>query len=110
LCAEKDIYPAEGRLPTLKATKVLEVLAVNLVLLLGGYLVLLDEAWRASYAAAKGYSPSVEYSFLTHLFTLGGGAAALTSPLTLDWIQVFAFIALVYDALFVFRYLRSPAA
>jgi hypothetical protein len=77
----------------------LVVIAVDLLLLVSIVYVLEDLQWRAAYAASAhghtaGYTPSFSYSFFTQVFTMSRGGASLSSPLTLDWIQLLG-IALV---------------
>ncbi len=95
----------------------LKVLAADALLLVALYYVVLDLDWRTSYAASLhtacpnlcGYTPSFSYSFLTRLFTMAGNPALrssasvrLTSPPTLNWVQVLSVILVAVNAWFVY--------
>lgn len=79
---------------------VLEVILADVALILAEYFVVQDLQWRTAYAATphasaiNGYVPSFSYGILTQFFTMAGSGISLTSPATLDWVQVIA-VALV---------------
>ena len=93
----------------------LKVIGADVVLLLGEYWILQDLAWRASFAASLhtacpdlcSYSSSVSYSALVQFFTMIGNGASLTSPPTLDWVQLFAYVLFAINGWFLFAMLRS---
>jgi len=99
-----------------------KVLLVDVVLLAGEYLALQDLGWRSAYAASPhsacltpcGYSASFGYNLLTRFFTMAGHGVSLTSPPTLDWVQLLAFALLAVNAWFAYGVFRSrkvqPAA
>ena len=75
---------------------VYKVLLVDLVLVLGLYFVLGDLSWRSYYAMSPhnacggvcSYTPSFSFNVLTRFFTMAGNGVPLTSPPTLDWVQL----------------------
>lgn len=72
---------------------VYKVAFVDLGLLASMYFILQDLAWRAYYAgtphaAVSGYVPSDGFSVFVRYFTMAGSGVSLTSPPTLDWVQV----------------------
>ena len=78
-----------------------------------GY-VLSDLQWRVAYAATsvgheRGYAPSFMYSVFTQVFTLKGpsGSLALTSPPTLDWVQVLAVLLVLLNGWWLYTSLSS---
>lgn len=82
----------------------LTVLLVDAALLVALFYVAGDLQWRVSYASSVhhacptgcSYAPSFGYSVLTQFFTMAGNGASLTSPPTLDWVQLIAlFLVLV---------------
>ena len=87
----------------------LEVLFADVVLLAGLYFVLQDLSWRSGYAASPhdrcagtfcSYAPSFSYNVLTRYFTMSGSGlpgGAITSPATLDWVQVFLLALVVIN-------------
>jgi hypothetical protein len=87
---------------------VFKVLASDVVLLIALFYVVQDLQWRTSYAASPhagtphGYSSSFAYGLLTRFFTMSGGRVSLTSPPTLDWVQVIALILVVINVWFVY--------
>ncbi len=95
----------------------MKVLAADALLLVALYYVVQDLSWRISYAASLhtacpnlcGYTPSFSYSFLTRLFTMSGNPllrssalVRLTSPPTLDWVQVLSVMLVAVNAWFVY--------
>ena len=96
----------------------MKVLLVDVVLFVGMFYVTQDLQWRTSYAASLhtacpqlcGYSASYAYSILTQFFTMAGHGASLTSPPTLDWVQLFTVALLALNLWFAYDYLtrRKP--
>jgi hypothetical protein len=89
----------------------LKVLAVDALLLIALFFVIQDLDWRTSYAASLhgacfpglcGYSPSFSYNVLIEFFTMSGNGVSLTSPPTLDWVQVLAYILVAINAWFIY--------
>ena len=80
-----------------------KVAIVDALCLVSLALVLQDLAGRTAYAASShaaapsGYVPTFSYYILTRTFTMSGGALALVSPPTLDWIQLLALILVVVN-------------
>jgi hypothetical protein len=76
--------------------RTLWVVIADVLLLTGLYYVVLDLQWRSAYAssihyACEGpcsYTASFSRSILTQFFTMTGNNASLTSPPTLDWVQL----------------------
>ncbi len=99
------------------ARTALKVLIIDVVLLVGEYYVVQDLQWRTSYATSLhsacpqlcGYTPSFSYNILTQFFTMAGNGVSLTSPPTLDWIQLFTAALLVVNLWFVYTYIRQRA-
>jgi hypothetical protein len=87
----------------------------DLVLLVALYFVLQDLAWRAYYsgvphAGVSGYAPSSSYSVLIRYFAMAGSAVNLTSPSTLDWVQLLGLALVVVNAWLAYGIYRSRAA
>jgi len=104
--------------------RTLWVVIADVLLITGLYYVLLDLQWRSAYAsslhyACEGpcsYTASFSRSILTQFFTMSGNNSSLTSPPTLDWVQLLV-LALVlinvwygYSFLFERRKTGSAAA
>ena len=92
-----------------------KVALADLALLAALYFVLQDLAWRTYYAgtphaAVSGYAPSFSYSFFTRFFTMAGSGVSLTSPPTLDWVQVLALALVVVNGWFAYREYRARRA
>ena len=83
-----------------------KILIADAVLLAAEFLILQDLQWRSSYAAAEGLSPSYSYSVLTQFFAISGGGATLTSPPTLDWVQLLVVVLVVLNVWYAYRSLR----
>jgi hypothetical protein len=87
---------------------VFKVLAADTVLLITLYYVIQDLQWRTSFAASPhasalhGYSPSFGYNLFTRIFTMSGGGLPLTSPPTLDWVQVLALVLVAINAWYAY--------
>jgi len=91
---------------------VYKVAAVDLVLLILLYYVLQDLAWRTYYAGTphvpgSPYTPSFSYSVLIRYFTMAGSNVSLTSPPTLDWVQLLVLVLVVVNGWFVYHVYRS---
>lgn len=91
-----------------------KVAAVDLVLLVALAFVVKDLDWRSSYAASFhgacfpnlcSYTPSFTYNVLIQFFTMTGNGSKLTSPPSLDWVQVIAYILVAVNAWFVYTLL-----
>ena len=90
----------------MRAGSVLQILAVNAILLLGVYFVTLDLAARSAHAAAKGMSYSFAQGLLVEVSNLSGPSGTLQSPLMLSWLQVLLGAVLIIDVLFVYGWTR----
>jgi hypothetical protein len=94
-----------------------KVLAADAVLLIGEFWVLQDLAWRSTFAAAPhlacgmasscAYSASLSYSILIQFFTMVGDNVSLTSPPTLDWVQLLAFALVALNGWYLFTVFKS---
>ncbi len=100
----------------------LKVLAADVVLLIAEFNVIQDLNWRTGYAASLhgacfpnlcSYTPSFAYNLLVQFFTMSGNGATLTSPPTLDWVQLIAYALIGINAWFAYITLvkrRTPGA
>jgi hypothetical protein len=87
------------------------VLLADVLMLVALLLVEQDLAWRTAYAASFhsacpqscGYSPSFSYGILTQFFAMSGNHVVLTSPPTLDWVQVLAYALIVVNVWFAYQ-------
>ena len=91
---------------------VFKVAAVDLVLLTLLYYVLQDLAWRAYYAGTphvpgSPYAASFSFSILTRYFTMAGNNVSLTSPPTLDWVQLLVLVLVAVNGWFAYHAYRS---
>src|SRR5260370_20787816 len=92
-----------------------KVVSADVVILFGLYSALQDLQWRTGYAASLhsacpqfcSYSPSFSYSLLTQFFILAGNGVRLTSPLTLDWVQLLGYALVGLNAWFAYKTLKS---
>lgn len=84
-----------------------KVVLLDLVLLLSAYFVLQDLAWRTSYAAYRGFSPSFSYSVLTQFLTMTDQNDILVSPPTLDWIQLLVVVFAAANIWFIYKSMRA---
>ena len=96
------------------ANTMLKVMVLDAVLLVALALVLGDLQWRVDYASTRnGYKPAYAaafaYSLLTRTFSMTGGAIQLTSPLTLDWVQVISVALVVVNGWYFYGLLRKRA-
>ena len=90
---------------------VIGVALTDAILLIFAYFVQQDLEWRSGYASSHGYSVSTSYSLLTRVFTMSRSGTSLSSPLTLDWIQVvIALLIIVNVTYFVGWMLGSRGA
>jgi hypothetical protein len=94
---------------------VYKVAAVDLVLLALLYYVLQDLAWRAYYAGTphvpgSPFAPSFSYSILIRYFTMAGSKVSLTSPPTLDWVQLIVLVLVAVNGWFAYNAYRSRKA
>lgn len=85
----------------------LKVLLADAILLYALYYVFMDLQWRTSYAATPhghttGYVASFAYSFFVRVFTMSGGGTALTSPPSLDWVQVVGLLLAVANGWYLY--------
>lgn len=92
------------------------IVAFDAILLAALAFVYRDLQWRVGYAesvhtacpaAGCSYSASFSFGFLTRLFTMSGNGVSLTSPPTLDWVQVIALLLVVVNGWYAFHYLRG---
>jgi len=95
---------------------VYKVLIVDAILLIAEFYVLQDLEWRTGYAASLhgacfpkfcSYSPSFSYNFLIRFFTMSGNGVSLTSPPTLDWVQLLAYILIIINVWFGYTILAK---
>jgi len=94
------------------------VLLVDAVLVLAVSFVFQDLQWRTSYAATLhyacpqpcSYSSSFSYSVLTRFFTMSGNGVSLTSPPTIDWVQILAVLLAAINAWFAYTILSKRRA
>ena len=92
-----------------------KVLLVDIVVVVALYFVLSDLSWRSSYAEAPhdrcgglcSYVPSFSFSFLTRFFTMTGNGLPLTSPPTLDWVQVLSVLLILANGWYLYSLLQS---
>jgi hypothetical protein len=90
-----------------KGAAVLEVLAVNAVLLYLFFLVSGDYAFRAGYWASMGFTPTTSLFPFSLVTSAKNGQTSIPGLLTLDWHQVIVAILIVADALYLWSWLRS---
>lgn len=91
------------------------VLLADLILVVALYFVLQDLSWRSYYALAPhdrcgglcSYTPSTSYSLLTRFFTMAGNGVSLTSPPTLDWVQILAVVLVALNGWYLYSELRA---
>ena len=94
---------------------VLKVILVDAVLLAGLYSVFSDLDWRTSYGSSVhdacggpcSYSASFSHSVLTQFFTLSGNGVTLTSPPTLDWVQLLVLALVLINAWYAYGWLTT---
>ena len=89
---------------------VYKVLAADVVLLAALAGVLQDLAWRVSYATSphplpEGSAASYSFSILTRFFSISGGPLVLTSPPTLDWVQLLGLALVLVNGWFAYKVL-----
>lgn len=92
--------------------------AIDAVLIAAFAYVYEDLLWRTAYAESVhtactqgcSYSASFSFGVLTRVFTMAGNGVVLTSPLTLDWVQVILVLLVVANGLYAFSFLRSRRA
>ena len=98
---------------------VFKVLIADAILLIAEFYVIQDLDWRTAYAASLhgacspnfcSYTPSFSYNFLIRIFTMSGNRVSLTSPPTLDWVQLLAYILVAINVWFAYTILakRKP--
>ncbi len=83
------------------------IASINAILLALTYLVYQDLLFRDRYAHQLNFSPSNSYSALSHVLTLTGGTTVLSSPLTLDWLQLLTLALVAIDVLNVVEFVRK---
>ena len=97
-------------------SRLLKVLAADVIIVFAELMVIGDLQARGAYAASPhgsanvGYSPSLSYSVLTHVFTMSGGPIPLVSPTTLDWSQVLILAFVLTNLWYVYPTLRRMRA
>ena len=92
-----------------------KVLAADVILLAAEFWVLQDLQWRTEFASSLHnacspicrYSPSFSYNVLTRFFTMTGNGVSLTSPATLDWVQLIACLLVIVNAWFIYNALDA---
>ena len=99
--------------------KAYQVLVADAFLLVALFFVQSDLQGRVAYAETvhghtTGYVSSFSYSLFTQAFTMSGPGVSLSSPLTLDWIQVLGALLIVLNGWYLYsafaRKGRSTAA
>ncbi len=88
----------------------LRAAAINAVLLALTYLVYQDLSFRDRYAQQLNFSPSTSYSAFSHVLTLTGGTTTLSSPVTLDWVQLLVLALVATDVVYVLGFLRMKGS
>jgi len=94
----------------------LKVLAADVILLVALFNVIQDIQWRTSYAASphqaapNGYTPAFAYNIFTQFFTMSGNGVSLTSPPTLDWVQLLAAVLVLLNAWFFYTSYKGRAS
>jgi len=109
-----SFYRPRSRLDALVRNS-FKVLAADVILLAAGFWVLQDLQWRTGFASSLHdacspicrYSPSFSYSFLTRFFTMTGNGVSLTSPPTLDWVQLIVCLLVIVNAWFIYDALNA---
>ncbi|MDG6985248.1 MAG: hypothetical protein JRM73_00690 [Nitrososphaerota archaeon] len=97
--------------------KAYQVLIADALLLALLFFVESDLQGRVAYAETvhghtSGYIPSFSYSLFTQVFTMTGSGVSLSSPPTLDWIQVLGAVLIVLNCWYLYTVLahnRKPA-
>ena len=87
--------------------RLLTVLLADAVLLYALYYFFTDLQWRTTYAGTlhghtTGYVASFTYSFFTRVFTMSGNGVTLTSPPTLDWVQVIGLLLAIANGWYLY--------
>ncbi len=90
------------------------VVFADLVFLASGYFVYQDLQWRLAYAssphaATSGYLASFNYGLLVQFLTMRSTSVSLTSPPTLDWLQVI-WVAAVFLNVWYFFWGRNSSS
>jgi hypothetical protein len=91
----------------MKFSRVAEVLVTDAILIAALLWVLSEQAARASYAVQEGFSVVVSRSLFYVMTTLSKGTGQLSSPPTLDWVQVLLVALIACNAYFAYVALRS---
>jgi len=110
LNVSKALISRRGKAWCVQAGRVLEVVAVNLILLLAIYFVTADLATRSAYAAREGLSYFFTQSLLVETSSLQGHGATLQSPLTLAWLQLILAVLVIVDAVYVYDWVQRRRA
>jgi hypothetical protein len=85
------------------------LVVANAVVLGMIYFVELDRQWRSSCAASfvcRASVASTSYSPFTMMTTLFGSGLPLTSPPTLDWLQLLVVVLAAFDGYAVYQWAR----
>jgi hypothetical protein len=90
----------------LKVREIAEALVINAILLAALYWVTIEQATRAAYATQEGLAFLIARFPLTLTTTLSGRNGQLTSPLTLDWMQLIVLALLVVDSIYAYGFVR----
>jgi len=94
---------------------VFKVIVADAILLITEFYVIQDLEWRTAYAAslheacakACSYSPSFSYNLLVRFFTMSGNGVSLTSPPTLDWVQLLGYVLIAINVWFAYALLAK---
>jgi hypothetical protein len=109
----RDDWFLSASLPVGLVKTYLKVVLVDILILIALYYVVADQQSRVSYAASPhghtsvGYSVSFGYSLFTQIFTMSGPGVTLSSPPTLDWIQVLVFALVLLNGWFLYSVYRG---
>ena len=91
---------------------VFKVAGVDLVIVYALASVLQDLSWRVYYAGTPhagvpGFAASFSYSLLARFFTMARSGVSLTSPPTLDWVQILELLLILVNGWFVYVYVME---
>lgn len=86
-----------------------KVLIFDAVLLVYVYFVQEDLAWRSEYAVSRGATVTTSFFPLTRTFQMVRGGVQLTSPPTLDWLQVVVGLLILVNVVFLLTSRSVPA-
>ena len=91
---------------------VFKVLLADIILVAAVFWVFGDLQWRTAFAASA-HSPATwgapysSYAFLTQFFTIVRNGVSLTSPPTLDWVQLIVVVLVVINGWLAYHVFRA---